>query len=214
MRTKRKIGRHRTTSSKTDFSLFIIESLTFADEKAGRLEGKILGDLLRLSRQGIDIEYLYIRTWREFKKALTIFSRSKKRYLHISSHGNEKEVGLTLDAISLSKFGTELAPYVKNRRVFFSACEVATEELASAVMRGSGCYSVIAPKAEISFGDAAIMWASFYHLMFRDPQADSIQGGKIRWALRRLHHAFGEEFAYFNKADNDNGYETVDVNKR
>jgi hypothetical protein len=32
--------------------------------------------------------------------------------------------------------------------------------------------------------------------------------------LRRLHHAFGEEFTYFNKTDNDKGYETVNVNKR
>lgn len=213
MRSKSKSGRPRT-GSKTEFSLFIIESLEFGDEKAGRLEGKILGDLLRLSRQGIDIEYLYIRTWREFKRALTIFSRSKKRYLHISSHGSSKEVALTLDSIPLSVFGRELAPHVNHRRVFFSACEVATGELAAAVMKGSGCYSVIAPKADISFGDAAIMWASFYHLMFRDAHADSMQGGKIRWALRRLHHTFGEEFTYFNKADNNKGYETVDVNKR
>jgi hypothetical protein len=126
----------QASSAKTDFSLFIIESLEFADERRERLEGKILRNLLRLSRQGIDTEYLYIRTWQEFKEALKIFYRSNKRYLHISCHGNEKEVALTLDVVSVNKFGNELVPYVRNRRLFFSACEVANEELANAVMKG------------------------------------------------------------------------------
>jgi hypothetical protein len=55
--------------------------------------------------------------------------------------------------------------------------------------------------------------ASFYHLMFRDETADAMQGGKIRWALRRINYAFGEEFTYYNRANNRQGYEIVDVKK-
>jgi hypothetical protein len=82
------------------------------------------------------------------------------------------------------------------------------------VIKDSGCFSLIGPKKAISFGDAAIMWASFYHLTFRDENADGTKGGKIPWALRRIHYAFGEEFNYFNRANNSRGYETVDVHKR
>jgi hypothetical protein len=204
----------RGTSDKTDFSLFIIESLEFDDEREGRLEGEILKDLLNISRQGINIQYIYIRTWREFTEALRLFIESNKRYLHISCHGNTSEIALTLDTIPFEEFGDVLAPYVNGRRLFFSACGVVNEELASAVIKGSGCFSLIGPKAEITFGNAAIMWASFYHLMFRDEKADAMKGGKIRWALRRIHYAFGEEFNYFNRANNSRGYEIVDANKR
>jgi hypothetical protein len=214
MTTKKKASPPKSPSEKTDFSLFIIESLDFEDEKKERLEGKILRDLLRISRQGIDIEYLYIRTHREFVEALKLFIDSNKRYLHISCHGNTEVIALTLDNIPFEEFGDVLAPYINNRRLFFSACEVVNQDLARAVIKDSGCFSLIGPKKAITFGDAAIMWASFYHLMFRDETADAMKGGKIRWALRRVHYAFGEEFNYFNRADNGRGYEIVDVNKK
>lgn len=34
-------------------------------------------------------------------------------------------------------------------------------------MPGSGCYSILGPDQNIDFGDAAILWASFYHVMFK-----------------------------------------------
>jgi hypothetical protein len=40
-----------TSSRKTIFSLFIIESLRFEDEEKLRFEGKLLTDILRMSRQ-------------------------------------------------------------------------------------------------------------------------------------------------------------------
>ena len=88
------------------------------------------------------------------------------------------------------------------------------EELAGAVIKESGCFSLIGPKHAVTFGDAAIMWASFYHLMFRDENADGMNGKKIRSALRRVHYAFGEEFNYFNRANNKQGYAKVDIGKR
>ena len=33
-------------------------------------------------------------------------------------------------------------------------------------MPGSGCYSILGPAEEIYFSHAAVLWASFYHVMF------------------------------------------------
>ena len=92
-----------TSRSGTVFSLFIIESLRFSDEEDSFFEGKLLTDILRMSRQ-IEVEYLYIRTRKELKIALKRFHNSNKRYLHISCHGNPDELGLTLDDVPFAEF--------------------------------------------------------------------------------------------------------------
>ncbi len=175
-------------------NLYIIESLEFEDEFCNRLEGKILRDILALS--GKRTEYIYIRTKKELKTALKQFYATQNRYLHISCHGNPKSVCLTLDEIGLEEFCELARPKLSNRRLFFSACEVVNEELASILLPDSDCYSLIGPRDKIDFDDAVLMWASFYHLMFRD-DTDAMKGGKIRWALRRIRGAFGIEFDYY-----------------
>ena len=139
-----------TSRSRTIFSLFIIESLRFRDEEKPFFEGKLLTDILRMSRQ-IEVEYLYIRTRKELAVALKRFRDSQKRYLHISCHGNPTELGLTLDDVPFDEFADELAPYMdKSQRLFFSACSVVNRNLATAVMQRSGCHSIIGPKEDIS----------------------------------------------------------------
>jgi hypothetical protein len=150
---------------RSDPSVFIVESVAFEDEDARHLEGSILSDLLRLSEK--ETEYRYLRTKQEFRKVLKQFQRSNKRYLHISCHGNEQELWTTLDPIPFGELAEMLAPYLKGRRLFISACAATNKYLAQQVMSKSECLSIIGPAGDISFGDAAIMWASFYHLMFR-----------------------------------------------
>jgi hypothetical protein len=192
--------------------LFIIESLNFDNERDGHLEGGILRDILRLSLR--DAEYMYIRTQRELEVALEHFQDSGKRYLHLSCHGNDHTVSLTLDHLSFMEFGNLVKPFVANRRLFISACEVVNPALAAAVLPGSDCYSLVGSRDKISLGDSAMMWASFYHLMLRDPEQEEIKGGKIRWGLRRLKKAFGVEFDYFKPVNNPQGYEKVDIEAR
>lgn len=192
--------------------LFIIESLNFENEQDDHLEGGILRDILRLSNRTAD--YMYIRTSRELEVALERFQDSNKRYLHLSCHGNDHTVSLTLDNLSFREFGDLVKPFICKRRLFVSACEVVNPEFAAAVLPGSDCYSVVGSRNTISFGDAAMMWASFYHLMLRDPEQEEIKGGKIRWGLRRLKKAFGVEFDYFKPAGNIQGYEKVDIEVR
>lgn len=193
----------------TSFSLSIIESLDFSDED-NRREGLILRDILRLS--GHDVHYIYIRTRRELKFAIERFYKSRRRYLHISCHGNAREIALTLDPIPFKTFGEDVVPFLRGRRLFISACEVVNSDLARVVIPGSGCYSLVGPKDAIRFDDAVIMWASFYHLMFRDG-VGKMRRDDICKALRRIHRAFGIKFDYFRPEQTGKGYSRVNVDE-
>jgi hypothetical protein len=46
-----------------------------------------------------------------------------------------------------------------------------TSKLADELILGSGCYSVIGPVESVYFSDAALLWSSFYHLVFRTNDA-------------------------------------------
>lgn len=205
-----------TGASRTDFSLYIVESLRFDDE-ADRCEGRILRDILRLSDH--TAHYMYIRTKRELEEALNRFQRANSRYLHLSSHGDQGGVQLTLDSIKFADFGRIIRPFLRNRRLFVSACEVVNDRLAKAVLPGSGCYSLIGPSYSMNMDDAVLVWASFYHLMFRDTEINEMKGGRMRWALRRIRDAFKgkdvrSDLSYARPAENAKGYEWVDIEER
>lgn len=193
------------SSKKLLKGLYIVESLEFDDERKRR-EGRILKQILGLCE--FPAKYIYIRTQPELDLALKGFEESRFRYLHFSCHGDRNSVAFTLDQMRFDDFAAEVNPYLERRRLFFSACEVVNSRLAKEILGGSGCYSVIGPKAAINFDDALLMWASFYHLAFRDGEP-ALLGGKIRWALRRVRHAFDIEFGYFTSKKD--GFEEVDI---
>jgi len=173
--------------------VFIIESLRFSDEKKRRFEGQILRDMLTLS--GKRVEYWYVRTWKELTD--DIFQRfydSKLRYLHLSCHGNSTHVCLTLDDVPFEEFGEEIRHYLTERRLFVSACEVVNNAFSEAVNPEEECYSIIGPRDDIRFDDAAVMWASFYHLMLRDSKV--MRSQQIRATFARLEETFGQTFLY------------------
>ena len=74
--------------------VFIVESLSFADEREGRFEGRILSKILALSQK--QCEYRYIRTKPELKAVLEQFASTHYRYLHLSCHGNDTSMSTTL----------------------------------------------------------------------------------------------------------------------
>ena len=174
-------------------------------------EGVIIQQILALGRS-LPVKYIYIRTEAELSMALEEFKASSFRYLHISCHGADDAIRLTLDPLPFEDFVPVIAPYLKHRRLFFSACSVVNETLAKSLFEKSGCYSIIGPCREINFDDALMMWASFYHLAFRDEDEVRLLGGKIRWALRRIHKSFGEEFHYYRKTTD--GWKREDIQKR
>jgi hypothetical protein len=153
-------------SGTTKPEVFIIESLDFKDEKEELFEGRIISQILALS--GKRCEYFYIRTKAELKKIARMFSSSRYRYLHLSCHGDADGTAMhtTLDRIPFSELSPILKPHLHGRRLFVSACSMTNTALARQLMPESGCYSILGPKEAIRFNDAAIFWASLYHVLF------------------------------------------------
>jgi hypothetical protein len=144
--------------------VFIIESLKLKDEKAGLFEGKILKEMLNFKEK--NCIYYYIRTKKELVEVIDEFNKSAYRYLHISCHGNEHQMSLTLDKIPFSELGEILQKIPENRRIFLSSCLMASQKLAEEIIPKCRCYSILGSPNKIYFDDAVIFWTAFYHLMF------------------------------------------------
>ena len=150
--------------------VFIIESLRLDDERNNRFEGQIISQILALS--GKKCEYYYVRTSRELKRFLAVFTRSKYRYLHLSCHGDPQSMATTFDTLTLAGFADLVRPHLESKRLFVSACAMTNETLAKEIIPDSGCFSILGPDENIAFNDAAILWASLYHVLFTaDPNA-------------------------------------------
>jgi len=173
----------------------IVESLGFLEEDTHR-EGEIIARTLRLS--GKETHYSYLRTVEELEAYVGEFGSSCHRYLHVSCHGNEGGFGTTTGFLDADTFAKLLAPHVKKRRVFLSACLAAESRFARTLLLNSECYSVLAPVGQINFDDAAIFWASFYHVMFK-ANFDSMSRKEIIHAVERGAGLTGETFRLFWK---------------
>jgi len=191
-------------AAKSKAEVFIIESLEFKDEVANRLEGKFLSQILHLG--GKKPIYYYIRTIKELKAILEKFKKSRYRYLHLSCHGNSKAIYTTLDAeITFPKLGRIVKEYVEEKRIFISACKTVNSYIARNIIPFSGCYSIIGPVNQVHFHDAAIIWASFYHLMFKADRR-RMKRRDISKTLQKVVNTFGISLNYFSTSENEYGY--------
>ncbi len=179
----------------TQPKVFIIESLTFKNEEENLFEGYIISRILKLS--DIESKYYYIRTKKEFKEVIHLFHKSNYRYLHISCHGGEDSIWTTIDEISFYEFGTILKSNLYHKRLFLSSCSVVNKKLANEIIPTSECYSIIGPKNDIEFRDAAIMWASFYHLMFKQNSKKMVRSGIVK-NLQKIVNTFDQPLNYFS----------------
>jgi hypothetical protein len=147
----------------TKYGVFIIESLTLENEKDKRLDGFILKQILDLCE--IKNEYYYLRTDLELKKIIRLFETSGLRYLHLSCHGSNNEISLTFKNLSFTALSKIIGPYIKNRRVFISACKSSNKELAKEFSIEDHYYSVIGSPVKIGFDQSAVFWSGFYQRM-------------------------------------------------
>jgi hypothetical protein len=184
----------RCVKKMTEPNVFIIESLTFDDEENNRFEGKFLSLILNLG--GKESKYYYIRTKKELKEVLKIFEKSDYRYLHISCHGNETLISTTLDDIPFLEFDEIMRPYLKGKRLFISACLAVNDDLAKIIIPSSKCLSLIGPRKKPGFDDAAIVWASFYHLIFKK-DSETMKWGTIMSVLNTVVKTFGISLNFF-----------------
>lgn len=188
--------------------VFIIESLALEDERSRRQEGDIISRMLHLGGK-TGTQYYYIRTLVELKEIVRLFRKSKCRYLHLSCHANGSSMDTTFNAISYSELGELLRPELDRRRVFVSACQMACDKLAKELLVHSGCYSLIGPKKNIAFVDAAAFWVAFYHLMFK-ADGRRMTRETLRAKVGALSALYGEPIAYF-AASEKHGYVRVEL---
>jgi hypothetical protein len=190
---------------KTIADVFILETLDPDDEGNGRFEGVFLSHVLRL--HGKNPLYRYVRTRDEFENAVEKFGASRYRYLHISAHGDpEGLITTNQEEIDFDELGELLHPHMEGRRLFLSACSMLHEDLAKAVIPGSGCNSVVGPTEDIAFTDSAVVWASIYHLAFSQ-DSGRITRPDLKEKLKLACGLFGVNFAYYaSSASRKSGY--------
>lgn len=192
------------TNTTAKANVFIIESLTLQDEKRNRFEGQVLSQILHLG--GKETLYYYIRTRRELERMLRVFAKSNYRYLHLSCHGSKTSLLTTLDEVTFEELGQICRPYLNNKRLFISACAAVNGYLAAELFPRSGCISIIGPNKDIFFDDAAIAWATFYHMVFKE-NSRKMTERVISRALRTIRDAYGVKMKYYTKDDESaNGF--------
>jgi hypothetical protein len=147
--------------------IFLIESSERDDEQKGLRERHALEEILGMD--GRRFQHYYIRTKKELRELVNEFHDSRYRYLHLACHGDSKGEGisLTYDNVAFADLAAILAPVLNDRRLFISACDSTRTALAKPIFKSSTCYSVIGPRGDITFRDAALAWAVFYSLMSR-----------------------------------------------
>jgi hypothetical protein len=177
------------------YGIFIIESMDEENEFNEKLDGKVLKQILELC--GIPNHYMYLRTSLELEYAMTLFRQSDYGFLHISCHGNEKGLCLSLDDLTFEELGDIIGPYLQYRRLFLSACKAACFQFAERFIPRHHCYSVMGSPESIDYDKAAIFWSSYYYLMYRDDQQRMWQRNIIP-TLSNVTRTFSESLNYFS----------------
>lgn len=145
------------------------------NERDGKLDGQALKGILDIC--DIPNEYYYIRTKVELDYVMEEFVKSNFQFLHLSCHGNEEELCLTLEHLSYEAFEDIIGDRMWHRRLFLSACRVARLTLAERFIPKHHTLSVIGTPDDIAYDRAAIVWSTFYYLMYENnkvsmPQRD------------------------------------------
>ncbi len=178
--------------------IFIIESLNPDDEGNGRFEGPSILHIARL--HGKHPKYRYVRTKREFKKAIKAFLRSDYRYLHVSAHADQEGLITTnQDEISNAELAAMLGDGFVNRRLFLSACSIVHKRMAAEIIPVTKCFSIVGPRRDIPFAEAVVFWPALYHLMFNVDSA-SMRRAALASNLRKVATLFGVNIGYFSRS--------------
>lgn len=180
--------------------VFIIESLDPDDEGNGRFEGGSISHILRL--HGKHPIYRYVRTRGQFRGAVREFANSDYRYLHISSHGDRTGMITTNgDAIGNDELAGYLTPSLSGKRLFLSACSMVHREMAAAIIPATGCTSVVGPRTDVAFSEAAVFWPAVYHLIFTH-DTERVTRAALKQALSKAAHLFDIKVGYYAKSLN------------
>ena len=198
---------------KTTADVFIIESLHPDDEGNGRFEGSSISHILRL--HGKHPKYRYVRTREDFEDAVREFGASGYRYLHISAHADPEGMCTTnQEEIDYDELADLLAPHLKGKRLFLSACSMVHDDMAKEIIPKTDCYSVVGPKEDIEFSAAAVFWPAIYHLMFSH-NGRAMKHPELKDNLKRVANLFNVQIGYYSRSKKlKRGYTSDFLKKR
>ena len=182
------------------FGVFIIESMDIDNELEGNLDGAVLKKMLDLCH--IPNKYFYIRTVFELEEIIKLYSQSGFGFLHLACHGNEQELGLTLEYIDFSELELIIGKHLYHRRLFLSACKATRFELAKHFIPKYHCYSVVGSPDNIEVDKAAVFWSSFYYLMYNLNSSEMPQR-EIMPILESVTKTFSVKLNYYSIIKND-----------
>ncbi len=103
-------------------------------------------------------------------------------------------------------------PHLNEKRLFVSACSAVNSNLANEIIPNTGCYSLIGPRKDIKFSDAAIIWASFYHLIFKENPI-VMKRKEILPTLKNIANTFGISLYYFSNTKSPYKKKTIKPKK-
>jgi hypothetical protein len=181
-------------NNKKESGVFIIESNHFEDEETGIYEGKILTEILKLI--GVKVKYYYIRSKDELRVLIKEFEESDFKYLHLSCHGDENGIELTLDnsEVSFLELNDMFSYELPTRRLFLSCCSVLKGERIKQDLFDTKFLSITGPLEDIYFQDAAVFWSSFYHLMFNNNKKN-MRSNELKGTVEKLSEVFSLDLA-------------------
>ncbi|MFF3699686.1 MULTISPECIES: hypothetical protein [Pseudomonas] len=174
--------------------VFIVESLRLADERERRFEGRRLAEILRMA--GKKPKYFYFEEKSELPHLLKIFKQSKYRFFHMSSHASLDRIYTNKDTFTYAEFAQTCKGYLKERRAFFSACELGNEMFTLSLSgTNKGMHSIVAPAEKIQFDHAAAIWGAFYVSVFSS-NSQSMRHADILSRLKILGSLFPVDFHF------------------
>lgn len=187
--------------NRTEPDFFIIESLSFKDEKKNRFEGKFLFDYLKLL--GKNPIYYYIRTKLELEKISKLYYKSEYRYLYLSCHGNDECIATALEDIKFSSFANIFKNKLNKKRIFVSACSVGQRQFARDLFSKSpDMYSLTAPCEDVPFESTYPFWTTLFYLL-NSIDNDRIKGHPLRISLKVCANLFNMKMNHFYKGNGE-----------
>jgi hypothetical protein len=79
------------------------------------------------------------------------------------------------------------------------------DKLARSLMPKSGCLSILGPDQSIQFADAAILWASLYHVMFA-AGASAMKRRVLKAKAQEVANMYRVRLRYFGREPGPIGY--------
>ena len=175
---------------RTRHDYYIIESLTSQDIK----DGKIFNDSLS-SIKGYNPIYKPVKSFNDFKNALTEFAHSDYKYLFVSAHGDEENIILTSGKVNAYDL-IDIDINLDKRRVFLSTCKGGSFLFGKYFIK-KGAYSVIGAPDNLDQIVAVGMWTTMI-VLFKRFNNGQLNFQELDKTLKLMNKVYEIDLAYYS----------------